>query len=91
MNIYVINKAQSGSSIEEWHPATGSHFAPKMAFLEEGMKKGVVRGFIWHQGEANGGTSSVEYAMRLGAIVQASRDNVGNQSKGGEDGNAGAM
>lgn len=80
VNIYVINNAQSGSSIEEWHPATGKNFAPMMAFLEEGMKKGLVRGFIWHQGEANGGTSSAEYAMRLGAIVQAIRNKVGNQN-----------
>lgn len=78
VQIYIINMAASGSSVEQWDPQTGTFFAPMIPYLEAGMAKGVVRGLIWHQGEANSGTEPASYAMKLGKVIQAIRDKVNN-------------
>ncbi|MDX2023078.1 MAG: sialate O-acetylesterase [Deltaproteobacteria bacterium] len=78
VNIYVANIAVSGSSIEQWDPQTGKNWTPMLPYLDEALKKGVLRGFIWHQGEANGGTDPAVYAAKLGAIVTAIRTRAGN-------------
>jgi hypothetical protein len=76
VNIYIVNAAVSGSNIESWNPQGGANFRTMLPYLEEGLKKGVLKGFLWHQGEANGGTAPAEYAMRLRAIVKEIRDQV---------------
>ncbi|MDX2024118.1 MAG: sialate O-acetylesterase [Deltaproteobacteria bacterium] len=76
VNIYIVNAAVSGSAIESWEPGKGENYQFMLPYLEEAMKKGVVRGFLWHQGEANGGMASRTYADRLKAILAAIRAKV---------------
>jgi hypothetical protein len=71
--VYVINAAVSGSSIESWAPAGGENYNQMLPFLDEGLKTAQLVGIIWHQGEANGGTAVEEYKRRLREIIAAIR------------------
>ncbi len=78
VNIYIVNAAMSGSNIESWEPDVGMNYVKMIPLLDEALKKGLLRGFIWHQGEANGGTAPAEYMAKLKAIITAIRTKVGN-------------
>ena len=81
VDVRIINLAYSGSNIESWNPEGNpggdEHYAGILPYLDEAMKIGVFRGFIWHQGEANSGTPPANYAAKLAAIIAAIRSHVG--------------
>lgn len=65
VKIGLINVAVGGSSIQSWQdpppdPPAGrtpydANYAKMLPFLREALKTGVLKGVLWHQGEANGG------------------------------------
>lgn len=70
VEIYIINAAVRGSAIETWDPKGGhENFTKMVSYLGEGMKKGMLKGVIWHQGESNRGTSRTDYVNKLGPLI----------------------
>ncbi len=78
VNIYLINAAVGGTTIESWNPQNGPNYLAMLPYLEEGIRKGSVRGFIWHQGEYNMNTPSADYVRMLAEIIAAIRTKVGD-------------
>lgn len=74
VEVYVINVAVRGSAIESWDPkGANNNFTNMLPYLAEGMKRGVLMGVLWHQGESNGATPRAEYVNKLEALVQSLR------------------
>lgn len=70
VEIYIINAAVRGSAIESWDPKSGhENFTKMISYLSEGMKKGILKGVIWHQGESNLRTPRTEYVNKLGDLI----------------------
>jgi len=78
VKIYLINAAVGGTAIEQWNPTNGEYYLAMLPYLEAGMQKGTIRGFIWHQGESNTDTSTADYAQKLTELVLAIRTKVGD-------------
>jgi hypothetical protein len=71
VKIGLIPCAMGGSKIEEWAPGTKNHTA-MLARAREALKTGVLKGILWHQGEANVKDPS-NYAALLQALIAGLR------------------
>ncbi len=76
-SLYIVNAAVSGSAIESWQNPNSENYVFMLPYLDEGLKKGALCGFVWHQGEANGGTDPAEYAGKLQGIHQHIAEHAG--------------
>jgi hypothetical protein len=71
VKIGLIPCAMGGSKIEEWAPGTKNHTA-MLDRMREAQKAGVLKGILWHQGEANI-NSNATYAAQLTALINGVR------------------
>ena len=71
VKIGLIPCAMGGSKIEEWAPGTKNHEA-MLARMNEARKTGVLKGILWHQGEANVKDPS-NYATLLTQLIAGLR------------------
>jgi len=85
VKIGLVPCAVGGTSIQKWVPGgydktTNTHpYDDAVQRIEEAMKYGVIKGVIWHQGEANsGGESSKTYIAKLTELIDRVRTLVGN-------------
>lgn len=83
--IGLVPCAVGGTSIDAWQPsaldkATNTHpYDDAVLRIREAMKYGVVKGIIWHQGEANSGEQNIAaYLTKLNELVTRIRNVVGN-------------
>jgi len=84
--IGLIPCAVGGTSINKWKPgefdaATQTHpWDDAEKRIKEGMKQGVIRGVIWHQGEADSNPDSAAiYLDRLAELIERTRKLAGNE------------
>lgn len=84
--IGLIPCAVGGTSINKWKPgafdaATQTHpWDDAEIRIKEGMKQGVIRGVIWHQGEADSNPDSAAlYLDRLAELIARTRKLAGNE------------
>jgi Domain of unknown function (DUF303). len=83
VRIGLIPCAVGGSPIETWEPG-GYHTSTKkypydeaLARIREAMKYGVVKGVIWHQGEANSNPGrEKDYLKKLSVLIERFRKEV---------------
>ena len=71
VKIGLIPCAMGGSKIEEWAPGT-KNLTAMHARLREAQKAGVLKGILWHQGEANI-NSNATYATQFTALINSIR------------------
>lgn len=69
--IGLIVNAKGGTSIEEWEPG-GVLYNEAINQAEKAMKDGLLKGVIWHQGEANSGKYT-KYMTKITALINALR------------------
>ncbi|WP_020530700.1 sialate O-acetylesterase [Flexithrix dorotheae] len=86
VNIGLVPCAAGGSPIDSWTPG-GFHEQTKsypyddaIKRIEEASKKGVIKGFLWHQGESDSKEEKVgSYKMKLAELVGRMRTAGGNE------------
>lgn len=85
VKIGLIPCAVGGTPIEHWLPgafdqATQTHpYDDAMLRIKAAMKSGVIKGVIWHQGEANSSAQRAElYLTKLDTLIRRIRTAVGN-------------
>ena len=71
VKIGLIPCAMGGSKIEEWAPGT-KNLTAMQERLREAQKVGVLKGILWHQGEANI-NSNATYAEQFTALITSIR------------------
>ena len=83
--IGLIPCAVGGTSINKWQPgafdkATNTHpWDDAEKRIKEGMKSGVIKGVIWHQGEGDSNPDSAKvYMERLVTLIERVRKEVNN-------------
>ncbi|PNW26475.1 hypothetical protein BKP44_16915 [Formosa algae] len=69
--IGLIVNAKGGTSIEEWKPGD-TLYNEAISQAKKAMKLGVLKGIIWHQGEANAGRADA-YMPKIKALIEALR------------------
>ena len=86
VKIGLIPCAVGGTAIESWEPGAMDRVTKKYPYddmierLRIAMKSGVVKGIIWHQGEANSTPErSVGYLKKLTTLINRLRKEVGNK------------
>ncbi|MBX2840370.1 MAG: sialate O-acetylesterase [Flammeovirgaceae bacterium] len=86
VNIGLVPCAVGGSPIDSWtpggfHKQTQSHpFDDAIKRIEEANKKGVIKGFLWHQGESDSKEALVgDYKMKLVELVNRIRTVAGDE------------
>lgn len=87
VKIGLIPCAVGGTAIESWEPSaidpvTKKHpYDDAIARLRAAMKSGVVKGIIWHQGEANSTEErSPGYLNKLELLIKRLREVAGNEN-----------
>ncbi|MGV8093893.1 MAG: glycoside hydrolase family 88 protein [Mangrovibacterium sp.] len=81
VKIGLVPCAVGGTSIEHWQPGaydkkTKTHpYDDALVRIKEAMKSGVVKGVLWHQGEADRGKSST-YLLHLSGLIERIRNEV---------------
>jgi hypothetical protein len=86
VTVGLMNLAVSGSPIQSWFdpPPTRTsdptrpydmNYARMLPYLREALKTGVLKGVLWHQGEANG---SADIGLYLPQLIQNLRNEVKN-------------
>lgn len=85
VKIGLIPCAVGGTSIERWKPgafdqSTSTYpYDDALLRIREAMKYGVVKGVLWHQGEANSSEEKARlYLAQLDTLIKAIRKEVGN-------------
>ena len=85
VKIGLIPCAVGGTPIEHWEPgafdqATKTHpYDDAMLRIKAAMKYGIIKGIIWHQGEANSSPQGAKfYLTKLDSLIQRIRAAVGN-------------
>lgn len=83
--IALVPCAVGGTSIRQWVPGgydkvTNVHpYDDAVIRIKEAMKKGVIKGVLWHQGEGDSGSKfSQQYADSLTVLINRIRTIVGN-------------
>ena len=82
-NIGLVPCAVGGTAIERWQPgaydsATKTHpYDDALLRIKTAMKKGTIRGVIWHQGESNAAHPE-GYLDQLVALIERIRKEAGN-------------
>lgn len=76
--IGLVPAAFGGTSLEEWKPG-GKLFTDAVERTRAGVREGVLRGILWHQGEAESGKEELarSYAERWLTMMAALRGEVG--------------
>ncbi|MCL5130515.1 sialate O-acetylesterase [Algibacter sp. L4_22] len=69
--IGLIVNAKGGTSIEEWEPGK-TFYNEAISQVKKAMKDGVLKGVIWHQGEANS-RKHKQYMLKITALIEALR------------------
>ncbi|MFB9057359.1 sialate O-acetylesterase [Mariniflexile ostreae] len=69
--IGLIVNAKGGTSIEEWKPGD-TLYNQAISQVEKAMEYGVLKGVIWHQGEANAGRYD-KYMPKIKILIEALR------------------
>ncbi|MFB9054212.1 sialate O-acetylesterase [Formosa undariae] len=72
--IGLIVNAKGGTSIEEWEPGD-TLYNEAVNQAKKAMKYGVLKGVIWHQGEANVGKYD-KYMPKIKALIEALRSDL---------------
>lgn len=87
VRIGLIPCAVGGTAIASWEPGaidpvTKKHpYDEAIARLQVAMKSGVVKGIIWHQGEANSRPErAAGYLEKLETLIARLRENAGNNN-----------
>ena len=87
VRIGLIPCAVGGTPIESWQPAAMDRATKKYAYddavarLHIAMKKGVIKGIIWQQGEANSTIERSEgYLEKLESLIARLRKEAGNSN-----------
>lgn len=87
VKIGLIPCAVGGTAIESWEPSAMDHVTKKypyddaVARLRIAMKSGVIKGIIWHQGEANSTPErSPEYLDKLESLIERLRKIAGDDN-----------
>lgn len=87
VRIGLIPCAVGGTAIESWEPGAKDRvtevypYDDAVARLRTGMKNGVIKGIIWHQGEANSTPErSAGYLEKLGSLIGRLRQVAGDTS-----------
>lgn len=87
VRIGLIPCAVGGTAIESWQPGamdrvTRTHpYDDAVTRLRIAMKSGVIKGIVWHQGEANSTTEkSAGYLENLGSLIDRLRQTAGDNS-----------
>lgn len=85
VKIGLIPCAVGGTPIEAWSPgaydkATNTHpYDDAVVRIKAAMQSGVIKGVIWHQGEANSNTEmSKKYLSQLAELIERVRVLIGN-------------
>jgi hypothetical protein len=76
VKIGLIPCAMGGSKIEEWAPGKPNH-TNMMNRMREAAKAGVLKGILWHQGEANL-KENATYAAQLAKLIADLRKEFGD-------------
>lgn len=86
VRIGLIPCAVGGTAIESWEPGAMDRVTKKYPYddaierLRLAMKSGVIKGIIWHQGEANSTPErSIGYLEKLETLINRLRENAGNK------------
>lgn len=74
--IGLIVNAKGGTSIEEWKPGD-TLYSQAVSQAKKAMKLGVLKGIIWHQGEANSGRAD-KYMPKITELIAALRADLNN-------------
>lgn len=87
VRIGLIPCAVGGTAIESWEPSAMDHVTKKYPYddavsrLRIAMKSGVIKGIIWHQGEANSRPDrSAGYLEKLESLISRLRQTAGDNS-----------
>lgn len=87
VKVGLIPCAVGGTAIESWEPSAMDPVTKKypyddaVARLRTAMQKGVIKGIIWHQGEANSTPErSLEYLNKLESLIKRLRKIAGNEN-----------
>jgi hypothetical protein len=72
----VANIGYSGSAIESWVKG-GQYYQRNLDWIAQLRRGGIVRGIVWHQGEANSGPMSPSYGQVLARMVADYRADLG--------------
>lgn len=87
VRIGLIPCAVGGTAIESWEPGaidpvTKKHpYDEAISRLQIAMKSGIIKGIIWHQGEANSKPEkSTGYLEKLETLISRLRKNAGNNN-----------
>lgn len=85
LTIGLVPCAVGGTAIRKWVPGgydsvTNKHpYDDALLRIKLAMKKGVIKGVIWHQGEGDSGVkSSQTYVDKLAELIERIRKEVGN-------------
>lgn len=85
--IGLIPCAVGGTSINKWisgafDPSTNTHpWDDAQLRIQEGMKYGIIKGAIWHQGESDSNADSSKiYLQRLTELIDRVRDEVQSEN-----------
>lgn len=83
--IGLIPCAVGGTSIERWQPGAFDEFTQTHPYddallrIKTAMRSGIIKGIIWHQGEANSSDKkSAKYLTQLKTLIARIRKDVGN-------------
>ena len=72
--IGLIVNAKGGTSIEQWKPGK-TFYNEAISRAKKAMKDGVLKGIIWHQGEANS-RKYKQYMPKITALIEALRNDL---------------
>lgn len=85
VKVGLIPCAVGGTNIDSWEPGKDAYngqyypYDDAIERLRLAMQDGVVKGIVWHQGEANSSEGkSQAYIEKLQALVKRFRDEIGN-------------
>lgn len=87
VRIGLIPCAVGGTAIESWEPSAMDHVTQKYPYddavsrLRIAMKSGVIKGIIWHQGEANSKPERYDgYLKKLESLIGRLRQTAGDNN-----------
>lgn len=85
VTIALVPSAVGGTPISRWlpgalDPVTGAHpYDDAVLRIKEAMRKGVIKGIIWHQGEGDASEKgSKTYVDKLAALIERVRKEIGD-------------
>ncbi|HKB92472.1 MAG TPA: sialate O-acetylesterase, partial [Opitutaceae bacterium] len=78
--IGLVPAAMGGSSLDEWKPGE-KLYSNAVARMKEAMKRGQLKGILWHQGESDSAKEkAATYAERFCAMIEQLRKDLGAEN-----------